>query len=72
MKKLKLKALELGAKELLTKEQMKKVAGGTGCPSNLCTVGSGYGSGYCGLNGLGFCNCIVNSQYYYTAFCASE
>jgi hypothetical protein len=46
MKKLKLKALELGAKELLTREQLKMVLGGD--------FGSGSGSG----SGSGTtCNC---------------
>jgi hypothetical protein len=39
MKKLKLKALELGATEILTREQLKKVFGGDD------TGGSGSGSG---------------------------
>ena len=42
MKKLKLRALELGATEILTREQLKKVLGGSG---------SGTGSG--GSGGLG-------------------
>lgn len=40
MKKLKLKALELGAKEVLSRAQLKNVLGGAGSGS-----GSGSGSG---------------------------
>ncbi len=39
MKKLKLKALELGATELLTREQLKSIIAGSGpedCPLNEC------------------------------------
>ncbi len=39
MKKLKLKALELGATELLTREQLKSIIAGSGpesCPDNAC------------------------------------
>ena len=48
MKKLKLKALELGAKELLTREQLKKMIGGDGS-SGSC---SSYDKGQC-LNMVG-------------------
>ncbi|OQP57762.1 hypothetical protein A3860_09045 [Niastella vici] len=49
MKKLKLKALELGAKEVLSRDQLKNVFGGSvlddggsGQCSTLCVVGSSY------------------------------
>lgn len=51
MKKLKLKALELGAKELLTREQLKMVLGGDD--------GSGSGSG----SGSGIkCDCNTSAD----------
>jgi len=46
MKKLKLKALELGASELLTREQLKSVLGGDGSGG-----GSGGGGFGCSDNG---------------------
>jgi len=51
MKKLKLKALELGASELLTREQLKNVMAGDGS-------GGGIGTG-CANDNLGLCggNC---------------
>jgi hypothetical protein len=36
MKKLKLKALELGAKEILTREQLKNIIGGDGGGCSSC------------------------------------
>lgn len=45
MKKLKLKALELGARELLSREQLKNVIGGSGTGSE--DPGSNSGSGDC-------------------------
>jgi hypothetical protein len=42
MKKLKLKALELGATEILTREQMKNVLAGSGSSSNCTCTYSGY------------------------------
>jgi len=38
MKKLKLKALELGASELLTRQQLKNVMGGSGSGGSTCEV----------------------------------
>lgn len=38
MKKLKLQALKLGAKELLTREQLKNLMGGSGGSGNKCNV----------------------------------
>lgn len=38
MKKLKLKALELGASELLTRQQLKNVMGGSGSGGSSCEV----------------------------------
>ncbi len=68
MKKLKLKALNLGAKEFLTREQLKNVlgggtgtsggsgttsAGGSGCPTTACSVyNSTDGSTHRGSCGL--------------------
>jgi len=40
MKKLKLKALELGAKKMLTREEMKKVSGGSLTDPDGCHYGS--------------------------------
>jgi hypothetical protein len=45
MKKLKLKALELGAKEVLSREQLKNVLGGFDDGSGSGKKGSGSGSG---------------------------
>lgn len=45
MKKLKLKALELGATELLTREQLKNVIGGSGSGSGA----GGSGMSVCGV-----------------------
>jgi hypothetical protein len=45
MKKLQLKAFELGADGVLTREQLKNTLGGYmsvgDCPTNECTIGSG-------------------------------
>lgn len=38
MKKLKLKALELGAKEVLTRAQLKNILGGSGNGGNECSA----------------------------------
>lgn len=49
MKKLKLKALEIGASEVLTKAELKKIIGGNGGgsgSSNSCNAYCGQGSGY--------------------------
>ena len=47
MKKLKLKALELGATEVLTREQMKNLLGGNSrADGDFCGTGSGC-SGTC-------------------------
>jgi hypothetical protein len=46
MNKLKLKALNLGAKELLSKEQMKNINGGTGCIAHDCSWGGEAGNCY--------------------------
>ncbi len=46
MKKLKLKVQELGATELLTREQMKKVLGGTAQGSG-CSITNGACGGIC-------------------------
>jgi hypothetical protein len=53
MKKLKLKSLEFGAKEALTRTELKKVLGGNGsgwgCNMNPCSilVGTVTYNGYC-------------------------
>lgn len=55
MKKLKLKALELGAKEVLSREQLKNVLGGfddAGGSGSGSGKGSGSGSG---KSGCGIC-----------------
>ena len=58
MEKLKLKALQLGVKEMLTKEQMKKITGGTGCHNGSCQAA--VGAGLCGGDGIHIpCQCIV-------------
>jgi hypothetical protein len=41
MKKLKLAALQLGAKEVLTREQLKKVLGGDGSIDGTCRCANG-------------------------------
>ena len=51
MKKLKLNVAELGATEILTREELKKVLGGTGSGSGS---GIGYVSG-CGKLGQAHC-----------------
>ncbi len=58
MKKLRLKALSLGAREILSREQLKAVTGGCSadgdCQGGWCDAGvcHAYGSGY-GDNGSG-------------------
>ncbi|QJB30646.1 hypothetical protein HF324_04455 [Chitinophaga oryzae] len=48
MKALKLKALELGAREILSREQMKAVSGGAGCQSDMeCPPGLVCSDGIC-------------------------
>jgi len=65
MKKLKLKALELGAEELLHREQLKSViggSGGSGDGGNGCevTCSSGYYS-CCNRNIMvAYCKCVAN------------
>ncbi len=66
MKKVKLKALEAGAKELLSREQLKNVLGGSGsgggtCSNNVCGVfyeGGQVGNGFCGSIAGESCHCI--------------
>jgi hypothetical protein len=70
MEKLKFKALQLGANELLTKEQMKNVGGGSGCPPNQCSVNSLFG--YCSLWTFSNCDCLINGEGYISAYCAGE
>ena len=45
MKKLQLRALQLGAKELLTREQLKNILGGNGSVGSNGNGGGGSGSG---------------------------
>lgn len=48
MKALKLKALELGAREILSRDQMKNVSGGAGCQSDAdCPPGLVCYEGLC-------------------------
>jgi hypothetical protein len=67
MKKLKLKALELGAEELLQREQLKNVIGGSGSGDGSgggceVTCGSGYYA-CCNRNILvAYCNCKTNGS----------
>jgi hypothetical protein len=59
MKRLKLKALQLGAFEMLTKEQMKKVNGGTGtCSNAICSLFNNTAAGVCRSTIAGGCGCI--------------
>ena len=70
MKKLKLKALELGANEVLTRAQLKNVLGGSGGITTTTGIGSCTETGlgvtctsavgdckqyYCGDNVIGIC-----------------
>lgn len=70
MEKFKLKALQLGAKALLTREEMKNVnGGGTGCYTSQCYVIQG--PGICAGNGINTpCSCYVYGQYYPAQACA--
>lgn len=79
MKKLKLKALALGATEILTREQLKSIMGGcfadSDCPSGQkCNSGATGGDGGCytptggipGIGGSGSSSCPAG-----THFCSS-
>jgi len=62
MKKLKLSELNLGGSEVLTREQLKKVLGGTGSGSDDSGSGSGddSGSGFVGSS----CDITCKDGYY--------
>jgi hypothetical protein len=69
MKKLRLKALELGAKEVLSRAQLKNVLGGSGS-------GSGSGSGF-GSGGFGDCGdlthiCDGQSPLWHAYLCVAQ
>lgn len=63
MKKLKLSAMDLGAGEILTREQLKNVMGADGsgigrCSNDrLCSMYQGWDAG-CGTMQTGQCRCI--------------
>jgi hypothetical protein len=72
MEKLKLKALKLGVNDLLSKEEMKNISGGTGCRPMVCN--NEYGDvGTCGTNPIGnACMCVVGGYFYSSGLCANE
>lgn len=70
MEKLKLKALKLGLDDLLTKEQMKNIGGGTGCYLNNYCEGSGFCVGGNGITSP--CICYVNGQYISSFACYNQ
>jgi hypothetical protein len=67
MEKLKLKALKLGVNELLTKEEMKSINGGTGCKVGPCT--GGFCNGGDGIHSP--CTCQVPSGWVPDFACAN-
>jgi len=68
MKKLKLKALELGASEVLTREQLKNVLGGDG--SGGGSGGSCFGTYfYSGDNGCEYVTCHLPGANPGDCFC---
>ncbi|RAJ76622.1 hypothetical protein CLV59_108141 [Chitinophaga dinghuensis] len=70
MKKLKLKALDLGAKELLSREQLKNILGGSGSDlggSNLGCAESAYSA--CGSRPVPHNCCFVQSGIVYHGVC---
>lgn len=66
MKKLKLKALELGAKEVLTRKQLKNVLGGAGSGS-----GSGSGGGNYPTCPPTSCDTFLNKCHDSAPYCLS-
>ncbi|TWF40655.1 hypothetical protein FHW36_104338 [Chitinophaga polysaccharea] len=68
MKKLKLKALDLGAKELLTREQLKNVMGGDGSGTKDCTNDCGEALGEC-PEGLTCKSQLCDNGDYYVRVC---
>lgn len=77
MEKLKLKALQIGAKQILTRTQMKSIAGGSGCNPTQClgvNNGSGPpgGNGYCGWWDVHTCACIVQGFPMTSGTCSGQ
>lgn len=71
MKKLKLKALQLGAKEIMTRDQLKKVFGGGSASGCAVAVSCGSGTpkvceceeGTCSSgNGSVTCDCVLTGS----------
>lgn len=84
MKKLKLKALELGVQEVLTRDQLKNVLGGDGsndgthvCYSTTTTCtyqesGTGTVSGSCSTNANGKCVCSNGTSSVLSSDCVKS
>jgi|GEM_PF-1210949 len=71
MKKLKLKAFELGANEVLTRAQLKNVLGGSAAGTTLINPGCGINK-FCGHSPTGpiqycptGCTCVMKTGYDY-------
>jgi hypothetical protein len=64
MKKLKLRALDLGSSEILSREQLKNIIGANGSGSDrcsndrLCSVYGGWDGG-CATMETGQCRCVI-------------